>query len=143
MKWSWAHNASIGTAALLLPFMAVPESHVQTGTANTAASATAHVNFKIIIPPVLYLGVAGGNDRIEGADTVAVMSNSRNVTLSATVRTSGDARGNLILSAPGRKLIAQDTRCALGNSHAAAAFTPARGDPAAAAGPLVCTASMP
>ncbi len=143
MKWSWAQNASMGTAALLLPFMAVPESHVQTGTVNTAASATAHVNFKIIIPPVLYLSVAGGNNGIEGADTVAVMSNSRNVTLSATLHPSGDARGSVILSAPGRKLIAQDSQCALGNSHPAAASSPDRGGLAADAGRLVCTASMP
>lgn len=142
MKWSWAHNASMGTAALLLPFMAVPESHVQTGTANTAASATAHVNFKIVIPPVLYLSAPGGSDGIEAAKTVAVMSNSRNVTLSATVRTSGDARGNIILSAPGRKLIAQNTLCSLGNPHPAASV-PAHGDLVADTGRLVCTASMP
>jgi hypothetical protein len=47
----------MGTAALLLPLTAVTESQVRTGTPSTSLSATAQLNFKIIIPKVLYLQV--------------------------------------------------------------------------------------
>jgi hypothetical protein len=67
-------------AALLLPSAAVPESRVGTGAPNAALSATAHVNFKIIIPKVLYLRVGNANDRALGAGKVAVMSNGHNAT---------------------------------------------------------------
>jgi hypothetical protein len=44
-----------GTALLLLPLTAVSESHIQTGSVSSVSSTTAHVNFKIVIPQVLYL----------------------------------------------------------------------------------------
>jgi hypothetical protein len=122
----------MGTAALLLPMMVAGESHIQTEAAGTAATASAHVNFKIVIPKVLYLRVNGGNEPTEsapsegapseGAQTVAVMSNSRNVTLNATLRASDSdvhARG-VVLGASARKTIAQDALCTLGGAaHAA------------------------
>jgi hypothetical protein len=67
-------------AALLLPSTAVPDSRVGTGAPNAALSATAHVNFKIIIPKVLYLRVGTANDGALGAGKMAVMSNSHNAT---------------------------------------------------------------
>jgi hypothetical protein len=135
----------MGTAALLLPMMVAGESHIQTETAGTATTATAHVNFKIVIPTVLYLRVSGGNEPKEGAETVAVMSNSRNLALNATVRTSDSdvhARG-VVLGTSGRKTIAQDALCTLGNAaHAAAAPVSTR--PAKAADrQAICTVSMP
>ncbi len=118
---------------------AVPESRIQTAEPGTALQATAHVNFKIVIPKVLYLHVEGVNDR--DPQTVAVMSNSRNVWLTATLRTpqtpgaDAAAHGNIILSAAARKIIAQDTACALSEPRANRA--------PAGATQLVCTASMP
>lgn len=144
----WAFNGLIGSAALLLPMAAVPESRVETGAANSALQATAHVNFRIIIPKVLYLHVGGTSDPDGTADTVAIMSNSRNVWLTATVRSVDDAahtgathsaapapagRGNVILSAAGRKVIAQDTVCRAGGPHAAAMGL----------SQVICTVSMP
>ena len=138
----WAFNGLIGSAALLLPWAAVPESRVETAAANAALQATAHVNFKIVIPQVLYLHV--GADAA-AADTVAIMSNSRNVWLTATVRPSDDrmvarasaaanaGRGNVILSAAGGKVIAQNTLCTAGETH------PARGG----VNHVICTVSMP
>jgi hypothetical protein len=142
----WAFNGLIGSAALLLPLAAVPESRVVTGAANTALQATAHVNFKIVIPKVLYLHV-GANDVNGAADTVAIMSNSRNVWLTATVRaadepardgahsaaTANTGRGSVILSAAARKVIAQETACTVGNPHPATA----------AVTQVICTVSMP
>jgi hypothetical protein len=130
------------TAALLLPSMAVPESRVETGAPRAALTATARLNFRIIIPKVLYMRVLNTNDRALGAETVAVMSNSHNATLNATLRTldsNAPARGNLVLSAAARKTIAQDAQCTLGPGQAAAARTDSR----VGAQQVVCTLSMP
>jgi hypothetical protein len=137
----------MSSAALLVPMMAVPESRIQEG-AGTGLQATAHLNFKIVIPKVLYLHVAGVNDR--DPQTVAIMSNSRNVWLTATLRVpevqgsdgalrasanSAAAHGNTILSAAARKVIAQDTACTLSE--------PRPGRVSIGETQLVCTASMP
>jgi hypothetical protein len=157
VKWSKALNGSMGTAALLLPMMVAGESHIQTQAVGTAATATAHVNFKIVIPKVLYLRVSGGDEPIEGAQTVAVMSNSRNLTLNATVRTSDSdvhARG-VVLGASARKTIAQDALCTLGDAAHAAVIpvipvipvnpvNPVSARPAKAGDrQVICTVSMP
>jgi len=90
VKRPWAFSGLMSATALLLPLTVVPESRIQTGAARGALSATAHVNFKIIIPKILYLHVGGGNDCIAGA---------RNVALNATVRTPAvapaDSRGRV------------------------------------------------
>ena len=140
VKWSWAFNCVVGTAALLLPPAAAPDSHLQTQAGSSAASAAAHVNFKIIIPPVLYLHVAGANEAAGepgAADsrTVNVMSNNHNVALTATTRTpAGSVAGNLILSSAARKIIAQDAVCM---PSASAHRGMGQGNR------VLCTASMP
>jgi hypothetical protein len=125
---SWAVNGLMSSAALLWPIAAVPESRVQSEGAASAVQAAAHVDFRIVIPKVLYLHVGTGNEA--NPETVAVMSNSRNVWLSATVRNREDhpraARGNVILSAAGRHIIAQDAVCSAAGLH-----------------PVICTVSMP
>jgi len=113
--------AGSAAAASLLSSKAAADSHVQTAAATAHVSAPAHVDFKIIIPQVLSL-------RVAGVPTVAVMSNSRNVTLSATGRSAGG--GHVILSAAGRRIIAQDAPCAAAVRDALNA-------------PLLCTVSMP
>jgi len=136
VKRSWACNGLLGFTALLLPIAALPESRVETAGASTAVQATAHVNFKIVIPKVLYLHVGTGNDDAN-PETVAVMSNSRNVWLTATVRTRDEhsraTRGNVILSAAARNIIAQDAVCTAAD----------RRPTAVRASHLICTVSMP
>ena len=132
MKWSYAFNGLMSTAALLLPLTAATDSRVQTGAPGTAVSAAAQVNFKIIIPTVLYLHLGSGGERAGGAETVSIISNGGNVTLNATTPGS-NARGNVVLSAAARKSIAQDAQCGLGLSQAA--------QPAARR--MICTVSMP
>ncbi len=124
----------MSSAALLLPTLAATESHLQTEAVGTALRATAHVNFKIIIPSMLSLDVASGSDLTPGAHTVAIFSNSRNVTLAASGHPSDNARGNLILSAAARRIISQHAACTLGLTRPA-------GD--ADTGRVVCTVSMP
>jgi hypothetical protein len=121
VKCSWALKGVASTAALLLPLTAVAESHLQAGT-GAALVATAQVNFKIVIPKVLSMQVGDSGP-------VAIMSNGRNVALTATVRTpsANPAHGNFILSAAARKILTQDALCAASPS----------------AGPVLCTASLP
>lgn len=119
----------MSSAGLLLPLSAVPESHLDSSATKGAMSATAHVTFKIVIPPVLFLEVGPASERGQDAQTVAVMSNNHNVSLNATVRASDSAlpRGNVILSGAARKAISQTSSCTLGDVTR----------------PVVCTASMP
>jgi hypothetical protein len=148
LKWSSAFNGMVGAAALLLPLSAAPESHIQAQTPkdaiDTASSAAAHVNFKIIIPRVLSLRVPDADTvavttatvYTAAVATVAVTSNSHNVTLTATGRSPAEqVAGNIILSAAARKTIAQDAVCA-GPARAAGGIS-------IPAGRIVCTASMP
>ena len=131
MKWSCAFNGLMSTAALLLPLTAATDSRIQTPAANGAVSTPAHVDFKIVIPQVLYLQVGDALGRSPGADNVAIMSNGRTVSLNATAHapeSTPRARGNVILNTAARKGIAQDAQCRL-------AERPAR--------PLICTVSMP
>jgi hypothetical protein len=147
MKCPWAFNGLMSTAALLMPMMAVPESHVQTAAASTAtnvaAHAEAHVNFKIVIPTVLSLRMGSADDRGGGAKTMTIMSNGRNVMLSSTARSPEDARvhDGVILSASARKIIAQDAPCALRIDDAAVSARAHRVN--VNSQPLVCTVSMP
>jgi hypothetical protein len=142
MKCPWAFNGLMSTA-LLMPMMAAPESHVQTAAASTAANAAAHVNFKIVIPTVLYLRMGSASERGDGAKTVTIMSNGRNVMLNPTTRSPDDARTHfVILSASAGKILAQDAPCALGIDDAAAATARAH-RVSFNIQPLVCTVSMP
>jgi hypothetical protein len=142
MKCPWAFNGLMSTAALLMPMMAVPESHVQTAAASTATNAAAHVNFKIVIPTVLYLRMGSANDRGEGAKTVTIMSNGRNVMLNPSARSADDAPAHgVILSASARKVIAQEAPCTLGIDDAAATARTHRVNFNSQT--LVCTVSMP
>lgn len=139
----------MSSAALLLPISTGAESHLQMGAPGATSKATAHVDLKIIIPPVLYLDVSEHGIRVPGAQPVAVMSNSRNVTLAATAPSSDAARGNIILSAAARKVIAQNAFCTLGPAHVARPAPPAapsvgsRERAPSDLHPVVCTASMP
>jgi hypothetical protein len=121
VKWSWALKGAAGTAALLLPLMAVAESHLQTGS-GAALAATAHLNFKIVIPQVLSIQVGDSGP-------VAIMSNGRSVALTATARapSANPAHRGAILNSAARMIIAQDVVCAA----------------SAGAGPVLCTASRP
>jgi hypothetical protein len=135
----------MSTAALLMPMMAAPESHVQTAAASTATNAAAHVNFKIVIPTVLYLRMASADDGGGGAKTMTIMSNGRNLMLNPTARSPDDTRAHdgVILSAAARKIIAQDAPCMLGLDDAAAASAARAHRVNADTPPLVCTVSMP
>jgi hypothetical protein len=128
----------LALAAMLVPLLAPGESQVNSG--GGTLSAAAHVDFRIVIPQVLYL-----NTRGDGlAAPPAVFSNGRNIALGATLRgmagagagASGAAetlQARVILSAAGRRGVSRSTACE-------AAAPPSQ---MSAPGLLVCTASMP
>jgi hypothetical protein len=120
---------------LLLPWWAAAESQLQAGTVNGKTSAAAHVDFRIVIPPVLSLGLTGGDAPTGGAQKVVIFSNNRNVTLSASAATRPAARSNLILRAAARKVIAREAACQLP--------TDASPDIASKTDTMICTVSMP
>jgi hypothetical protein len=133
---SWTFVGLMSVAAVSLPLNVAAESHIQSVVPGTASDTSARVNFKIIIPQVLYFHVRSDDDRSADAETVAVISNSRSVTLAASFPAAADAvRGNVILSSAARKGIAQNAVCGVKAG--------ARGVTAARTEPLVCTASTP
>ncbi|MBV9696496.1 MAG: hypothetical protein JO005_06155 [Gammaproteobacteria bacterium] len=67
MKISVAIKSLLGVAALAVPLLAHAESNVQTGAATATPGATAHVDFQITIPKVLYLRVGTGSSYTTGA----------------------------------------------------------------------------
>jgi hypothetical protein len=69
MKTSFALKSLVGAGALMLPLMAFAESNVQTGAATAAPGATAHLDFSIVIPKILYLRVGTGSAYTTGALT--------------------------------------------------------------------------
>jgi|HubBroStandDraft_1064217.scaffolds.fasta_scaffold00389_9 hypothetical protein len=113
---SAAIRSSIAAVVLLMPLTAAAESHIESAAATASLTAAAHLNFKIVIPTILYLQVASQGELIAGEQTAAVMSTGRDVTLNATVLTAA------------RRSIAQNVPCGRGDAHLRT---------------LVCTASMP
>ena len=69
MKTSIALKSLVGAGALMLPLMTFAESNFQTGAATAAPGATAHVDFAIVIPKILYLRVGSGSAYSTGALT--------------------------------------------------------------------------
>ena len=69
MKTSTALKSVLGAGALTLPLLAFAESNVQTGAATAAPGATAHLDFSIVIPKILYLRVGTGSSYTTGALT--------------------------------------------------------------------------
>lgn len=70
MKTATGLKFWLGAAALTLPFLAHAESNYQTGTG--ALAATAHVDFSIVIPRILYLRVGTGSTYATTANLASV-----------------------------------------------------------------------
>jgi hypothetical protein len=125
----------IAATSLLLPLWAAAESHVQAAPRSGKVSATAHVDFKIVIPNVLSVGLADGDTQGPGAQRVAIFSNSRNVTLAASGGLTPAASNNVILRAAAGKVIAREAACRL-PADASRGVSPKTNG-------MICTVSMP
>lgn len=93
MKLSMTMKTLLGAASLALPLVALAESNFQTGAG--VLNATAHVDFQITIPQILYLRIGTGTalannatvDQIVFTPAAAVLGNNTPVAASA----GGDA----------------------------------------------------
>jgi hypothetical protein len=134
-------RAVLAGGVLLLPWLAAADSQPQGGVGAKNLRASAHLDFRIVIPRMLALQVdaraapaaagstAGPTSASPGSpQTVAVYGNGRTIALGAT--SADDSPSGLILSAAARKAITQDAVCAP---------APARGIVRG----IVCTASSP
>jgi hypothetical protein len=126
---------------MLLPFLSAADSQLQAGAAGASLRATARVRFKIIIPTVLSVDASRTAEGVP--QTVAIFSNNRSVALAATLGSSEEARGTVLLNSAARKVIAQKVACAPGSNHAAAPGVPARREAGSSADAVVCTACIP
>jgi hypothetical protein len=80
MKFSTVAKSLVGVAAVGLPLLAAAESNIQTSTTGAALSASARVNFSIVIPKALYLRVGTGSAYTTG--TLAANATVDTVTFS-------------------------------------------------------------
>jgi hypothetical protein len=125
----------ITATSLLLPLCAAAESHLQAAPQSGKVSAVAHVDFRIVIPKVLSLGLTGGDTQSPDGQRVAIFSNSRNVTLAASGGATPAASNNVILRAAAGKVIAREAACRLPAGAARGVFPQTNG--------MICTVSMP
>jgi hypothetical protein len=122
MNWSGAFYRLACSAAALLPLMVSADSQLQAGAATDGANASAHIDFKIVIPKFLYLQA--------DSTTAAIAANSRSLTLQAGDESNSAGKASVVLRAVAHKGIEQQTQCA-----------PATAGPAATR--VVCTAATP
>jgi hypothetical protein len=88
MKISTAMKTLLGAAAMTLPIIANAESNVTTGTG--ALTATAHVNFAVVIPKVLYLRVGTGSTYTGTTPSLTSVATIDTVTFSPAAGTVGN-----------------------------------------------------
>jgi hypothetical protein len=127
-----AQRRSMGFAALLLPCLACAESQPAAQATVPARgsghlSAVAHLDFKIVIPPILALQIPAGANASPGV-RVLVSSNGRAVALVSSQSHATRERASVLTLLPGRDVAAQ------ANCPAAALANPAG---------VTCTVSMP
>jgi hypothetical protein len=88
MNTSIAMKSMLGAGALMLPLLAFAESNVQTGAATASPGATAHVDFSIVIPKILYLRVGAGSAYTTG--TLSSVNTVDLITFSPAAGTVGN-----------------------------------------------------
>jgi hypothetical protein len=138
-------------AAVLQPWPAPADSNLQSGARTAKGGASAHLDFRIIIPPVLGLSVV---DRDLSPENVEIFSNGRHVTVNAETpaaaagdatqpmrASSTDTERRFVLRAVRGRVILETTACQLAAPrvlpHAVNAV------PVVDTRPVLCTVAMP
>jgi len=88
MKISTALKTLLGAAAMTLPIMVYAESNVTTGTGTL--TATAHVNFTVAIPKMLYLRVGTGSTYTGTTPSLTSVATVDTITFSPAAGTVGN-----------------------------------------------------
>jgi hypothetical protein len=142
--------AVLAAAALLLPGPLSAESSLQSGAKTASVGASAHLDFRIIIPPVLALSIESGNLAPGAAPRVSILSNTRHVMLTASAPLTGDLhaaplpsrdRGTLLLGARRGSVISTASACGRGAPRTVAGSRASA--PVVDLLPVVCTVTMP
>jgi len=137
------------TLGLALPATSPAESNLVSGGRTLKGGASAHLDFRIIIPPVLGLSVV---DRDLSAENVEIFSNGRHVTVDAAPPTATTAAASpagtvpatgrrFVLRASRGRVILETTACQVAAPRALAHR--AAGFEVIDTRPVVCTVAMP
>jgi hypothetical protein len=111
MKLSVAMKTLLGTAAVALPLVAFSESNLQTGAGPL--TATAHVDFQINIPKILFLRVGTGS----AYNTTGSLANNATVDLITFSPTVAQVGNNTAIPGVGGDLLAgTETAAVVSNS---------------------------
>jgi len=129
MKTSLASKSLLGATAMMLPLMAFAESNTISGTGTL--STTAHVDFTVVIPKMLYLRIGSGSTYSTG--TLAAQGPIDLITFSPTMAQIGT--GAAITGTGGDLATGAETAAIVSNSSsvtlaatATGALTDANGD---------------
>jgi hypothetical protein len=87
-------KALLASAAAAVPLLCHAESNVQTGANTAAPGATAHVDFQITIPKILYLRVGTGSSY-----TTGVLTNNGAIDLIAFAPTAAQVGNGIAVAA--------------------------------------------
>jgi hypothetical protein len=159
-------------AALLVPWQVTAESGLQTGARTAGVGATAHLDFKIVIPPVLALSIDSAGVPVGAAPRVSIFSNSRHVLVAASIpatadersladrpvangaavsppsgsaaeRNVGDGTRTVLLTASRHFVINAQTGCRLAGPRRVASTDRPLAAPIVDQRPVICTVAMP
>lgn len=113
--------------AILLVSQATAESQLTVSSRDTVPHAAGRLDFKIIIPTVLYLSVTDDAEGLLGGKVATIVSNGRSVTFSS------GTRGNTITLLGHRQIIVAHTPCSYAAPSSSNSNPPA----------LTCTVAVP
>ena len=143
---------AIACAALLLPGQTPAESSLKSGGRTATTGASARLDFRIVIPPVLGLTVV---NRSASEDNVEIFSNSRHVMLNATLPgeatsaaiagagRASDASRHLLFRAPRSGILLANCACHLAEPRVVSQRIHAAEVPILDTRPVLCTVAMP
>jgi hypothetical protein len=141
---------AVTVGALLCPTLAPAESSLQSGSRTASTGASAHLDFRIVIPPVLGLTVNDSAELSGEAANVAIFSNTQHVMLSATHAAGSETvearpaenRYQLLRAERGR-VIRENTACRVADPKVLSPHSHGTGVQVLDTRPVLCTVAMP
>ncbi|MBS0375224.1 MAG: hypothetical protein JSR73_11640 [Proteobacteria bacterium] len=130
-------------AALLATGGAVAESSLQSGAHTKSTGASAHLDFKIVIPPMLALRLEPEPIAAGGAPRVAVESNTRHALLTASTTVGTSLSGTLLVRAGRGVVLREEAGCRLAAPRPIAATAAGHGPAIVDQRPVICTVALP
>jgi hypothetical protein len=130
-------------AAVLATGGAVAESSLTSGAHTKSAGASAHLDFRIVIPPVLALRLEPESIAADGAARVAIESNTRQALLTASSPAGAGLTGTLLVR-PGRGVVLrEEAGCRLATPRPVTGARAGRGPAIVDQRPVICTVALP